>query len=816
MKPVARELPSGTVTFLFTDVEGSTKLLHELGADAYAWALREHRRLLRGAFAAHSGVEVDTQGDAFFVAFSGAPDAVAAAQRAQEALASGPVRVRIGLHTGRPKLAEEGYVGADVHLGARIAGAGHGGQVLLSRATRELVESEISDLGEHRLKDFAEPVWLFQLGSERFPPLKTISNTNLPRPASSFLGREREVEELAALIRDGVRLVTLTGAGGSGKTRLAIEAAAELVPEFPNGAFWVGFAALRDPGLVLDTIAQTLGAKGGLAEHIGERELLLLLDNLEQVIEASPELASLLEECPHLHLLVTSRELLRVRGEVEYAVPPLGDREAVELFCERARTQADATITELCRRLDHLPLAVELAAARASVLQPSQILERLSKRLDLLKGGRDASPRQQTLRATIEWSHDLLTEEEKSLFARLAVFAGGCTLAGGEEVVEADLDTLQSLVEKSLLRHTNDRFWMLETIREYAAERLEASKDAGEVRRRHAEHFLGFAQQARPFARGPEEKRWLDRLLLELDNFRAAFAYALESEDAALGLTTAEALEPLWIRGMRQREAVRWLEPMLALDGEVDAPVRGGALTLAGRSAVEVGELEQAEPWLRAGLELVRESGDELRTAWALHGFGHLLAEQGDSKAAQSLFEESADLFLRLGEHSPAGGRLTFLAYYAAREGDLDKAESLLKQATEQYRLAGDLTGIGGCIQGLGDLALERGDVQAALERYREAQPLVIQGGSSLDIEYALAGVAAVAALVGRSDVAARLWGAVERMDSQADRRMEADDRARYERALGALDETELEAGRALSDEAALEIARAIAAELVV
>src|SRR3989441_8361734 len=286
MTPMRRDLPSGTVTFLFTDIEGSTKLLRELGAETYAEALLEHRRVLREAFARHGGVEVDTQGDAFFVAFPTGPGALEAAAEAQEPLAQGPIRVRMGLHTGTPHLAEEGYVGHDVHKGARIAAAGHGGQVLLSKEAREFSHAPVTDLGEHRLKDFEGPVWIFQLGSDHFPPLKTISNTNLPRPASSFVGRAREVEEVASLLKDGARLLTLTGPGGTGKTRLAIEAASELVPEFKAGVFWVGLAPLRDPALVTETVAQTLGAKDGLAEHISERELLLLLDNLEQVVEA--------------------------------------------------------------------------------------------------------------------------------------------------------------------------------------------------------------------------------------------------------------------------------------------------------------------------------------------------------------------------------------------------------------------------------------------------------------------------------------------------------------------------------------------------
>src|SRR3954464_9619483 len=289
-------LPQGTVTFLFTDVEGSTRLLHELG-DGYADVLAHHRRLLREAFARHGGVEVDTQGDAFFYAFPSGPDAIEAAGEGQQALSVGQILVRMGLHTGRPHVGREGYVGEDVHLAARIAAAGHGGQVLVSQATRALLDGGLADLGEHRVKDFSEPVCIFQLGEERFPPLKTISNTNLPRPASSFVGREREVSDVVELLQDGARLVTLSGPGGSGKTRLAIESAADLVPEFRNGVFWVGLAALGDPTLVAETVAQTLGAKAGLAEHIGERELLLLLDNFEQVVDAASELASLLESC---------------------------------------------------------------------------------------------------------------------------------------------------------------------------------------------------------------------------------------------------------------------------------------------------------------------------------------------------------------------------------------------------------------------------------------------------------------------------------------------------------------------------------------
>src|SRR5438105_14831675 len=383
---VRADLPTGTVTLLFTDIEGSTRLIDELGEEAYVEALAEHRRLLRAVFSARGGVEVDTQGDAFLYVFRDPAAAVAAAGQGQQALAAGPMKVRMGLHSGEPLLTGEGYAGRELHRAARMAAAGHGGQVIVSAATRTLVEGgELAELGEHRLKDFDTPVSIYQLGDGDFPPLNTISNTNLPRPTSSFVGRERELAEVTALLRNGSRLVTLTGPGGSGKTRLAVEAAGELLGEFKAGVFWVGVAPLRDSRLVLQAVAQALGAKQELAAHIGERELLLLVDNLEQVVDAAPELADLLEACPNMRLLVTSRELLRVRGEVAYEVLPLADPDAVDLFCARAQVDPNPAVEELCRRLDNLPLALELAAARAQVLTPGQILERLAQRLDLLR-----------------------------------------------------------------------------------------------------------------------------------------------------------------------------------------------------------------------------------------------------------------------------------------------------------------------------------------------------------------------------------------------------------------------------------------------
>ena len=396
------DLPSGTVTFLFTDVEGSTKLLHELGAEGYAAALAEHRRVIREACAGQGGVEVDTQGDAFFFAFPTAPGAVAAAEAVTEALASGPIQVRIGLHTGTPLLTDDGYVGDDVHRAARIAASGHGGQVLVSSSSAPLVEIDLTDLGEHRFKDLSAPERVYQLGCATFPALKSLYRTNLPVPATPFLGRERELAEVVGLL-EGARLLTLTGPGGTGKTRLALQAAGAVADAFPDGVYWVPLAPLRDPRLVLESASQAVGASDGLVEHVGEMRLLVLFDNFEHLIDAAADLASVVAACPNVTLVVTSRELLRVQGEMEYAVPPLAQSEAVALFCQRAQVERSCEITELCARLDNLPLAVELAASRARAFSPAQILERLSHTLDLFKGSRDADPRQQTLRATIHW-----------------------------------------------------------------------------------------------------------------------------------------------------------------------------------------------------------------------------------------------------------------------------------------------------------------------------------------------------------------------------------------------------------------------------
>jgi predicted ATPase/class 3 adenylate cyclase len=524
------ELPTGTVTLLFTDIEGSTRLLEELG-DRYTEVFGEHRRLLREAFERHGGVEVGTHGDAFFVAFTRAVDAVAAAAEAQRRLAGGPVRVRMGLHTGEPDLTDEGYVGMDVHRAARIGAAGHGGQVLISETTCALLDSafELRDLGEHRLKDLGAAIRLFQLGRDEFPPVRSLSQARLPIEPVRLLGRKRELEDLLRLLgKERARLVTVTGPGGIGKTSLCVAAAGELVESFDDGVALVDLAAVTEPSLVLPTIADSLGGEAEASAQIGGRELLLVLDNLEQVIEAAGELARLMSACPNLSTLATSREPLRIADEREFPLRPLAEAPAVELFRQRAEAVLPGftgdydRLAEICRRLDSLPLAIELAAARVKVLPPGELLGRLERRLPMLTGGRrDRPERQRTLRATIEWSYDLCSAEEQQLFGRLGVFSGGFALDAAETVCGASLDTLASLLDKSLVRREVDRFSMLDTIREYAVERLEESGEAEDVRRRHAEYLTELAEATEGEHLGPAQALLRERFRTEWDNVRS-------------------------------------------------------------------------------------------------------------------------------------------------------------------------------------------------------------------------------------------------------------------------------------------------------
>ena len=766
---VQPELPTGTVTFLFTDVEGSTRLLHDLGAEDYSRALAVHRRILREAFTANEGVEVDTQGDAFFVAFPTAPGALAAAAEALDGLASGPIRVRVGIHTGTPHLGEEGYVGVDVHRAARIAACGHGGQVLVSASTAAIAGTNgLRDLGEHRLKDLTAPERVYQLGDGNFPPLKSLHRTNLPIPSTPFLGRVRELDEVQVLVSRGdVRLVTLTGPGGTGKTRLALQAAAAAAERHPGGVFWVPLAPLRDPALVLEAAGQAVGARNGLAEHIGETATLLLFDNFEHVVEAADDLAGLLAACPGLDLLVTSREPLHVTGEQEYPVPSLARQESVDFFAARARAVkpdfgGDEAVAEICRRLDDLPLALELAAARVKALSPTQILERLEQRLPLLTGGaRDAPERQRTLRATIEWSYELLSDEEKSLFARLAIFRGGCTLDAAEEVVEATLDALQSLVDKSLLRYSEERFWMLETIREYATERLEQFEDAEALRRRHTAYFLRLADEAEPHLTGAQQAPWLERLEAEHDNFRLPLDSLRHAGLSAEELGLVGALARFWyLRGHLREGSSRCEEALGAHDDQSQPRLKAlfGAMLLAHR----LGDYQRAGALSHERLALARRLDDAEGVSSSLIGLGVAAAGLGDYERAEAAFTEAATLARARGYIWFLAVAICNLADIALEQGDYAQARARYEESHGFFREVGDERKIVETLVGLGILASREG-------RRNEAEALLSEGleyaDARVDKELAiwcLGELAALAVSGGEAERAARLVGAIE------------------------------------------------------
>jgi predicted ATPase/class 3 adenylate cyclase/DNA-binding CsgD family transcriptional regulator len=755
-----RELPTGTVTLLFTDIEGSTRLLQQLG-ERYTSLLDVCRSLLRTAFFEFHGYEVDTQGDAFFVAFARATDAVAAAVAAQRALFTHAwpegmtVRVRMGLHTGEPFLGAEGYVGLDVHRAARIMSAGHGGQVLLSQTTHDLVAHTLPegvrllDLGVHRLKDLQRPSQLFQLAiaglPTDFPPLKTLDSSpnNLPIQPTSLIGREKEVAAVVALLcREDVRLVTLTGPGGTGKTRLGLQVAAELSDWFDDGVFFVNLAPLSDPELILPAIAEVLDVKemakysllSLLHGYLREKRLLLLLDNFEQVVRAALPVAELLAACPKLKVLVTSRMTLHVRAEQEFAVPPLAlpdpkhlpdlvvlaQYEAVALFIQRARAvKSDFQVTnvtapaiaEICVRLDGLPLAIELAAARIKLFPPPALLARLSQRLVVLTGGaQDAPARQQTLRDTIEWSYHLLDVGEQLLFRRLSAFVGGCTLEAVEEVcatlgdATAQLvDGVASLIDKSLLRQTEQeeeepRLVMLETIREYGLEALTEHQEMETTCAAHAVYYLRLAEEADVWLWGPQLLAWLERLEREHDNLRAALAWSLEpvlGEEAGqrmeMALRLGGALHRFWFSHGHFSEGRTFLERALAASADVTTVSRAKALVVAADLAYEHGDAQQVEALAEESLALARAVGDELGIARALGQLGRLAGFTYESARARALLEESVALCQELGNHWYLGWSLLALASFAdARQGELVKAQAHYEEALALWREIGD------------------------------------------------------------------------------------------------------------------------------
>ncbi|HET9109443.1 MAG TPA: adenylate/guanylate cyclase domain-containing protein [Ktedonobacterales bacterium] len=853
-------LPSGTVTFLFSDIEGSTRLLQQLGP-RYAPALEEHQRLLRDAWAAHQGVEVDTQGDSFFVAFSRATDAVAAAIEATRALAAHPwpdnisVTVRIGLHTGSPTLAgDDGkqYVGLDVHRAARIAAAGHGGQIILSQTTRDLCESALpdelvlGDLGEARLKDLPRPEHLYQVIApdlpHAFPPLKTLDRVrnNLPLQPTPFLGRESVLQRLVALLaQDDVRVLTLMGPGGIGKTRVALEVAAQVAESYPDGVYFVTLSPLTEPALVADTVARELGlrtnvgipAEEQLQAALAHQRTLLVVDNFESVVSAAPVIARLVAACPDMKTLVTSRIALRLRGEHEYTIPPLETPDpaqwsapgatgggsaphlghatprpidleqvarypAITLFIERARevkpdfrlTNANApAIIDICRQLDGLPLAIELAAARLRLLSPQTIRARLSKRLELLTDGpRDQPERQQTMRATIGWSYDLLRPEERAVFRRMSVFTGGWTLEAAETVCAPALDALNglsALIDHSLIgeREEEDnsdegetRYWQLETIQAFAAAELEASGEADAIRAAHASYFLELAERTQREARGPDAQVWLRRLERELNNFRSALSRARDTGDLTPGLRLATALSGFWHSHGHEREGARWLqefltlaEPRLADEGAADDQLRAAhawGLVRAGALVAYLADYPRATALIERGLAAERMLGDRERELRALLMLGVAAQLHDDLDAAASWYEEGLTIARSTAQDDLATSFLNNLGDVAYYRGDLTRALDCYSERLDYGERNGDRAAVVVGQQNIGRTLLRQGQIEQAAQALHRSLDGAWRLGDPRRVAEGLEGMAALAGTRGEADRAARLLGAAAQL----------------------------------------------------
>jgi predicted ATPase/class 3 adenylate cyclase len=847
------ELPSGTVTFMFTDIEGSTRLLTRFGS-RYAEVLAEHQRLLRAAFDEHDGREVHTEGDAFFVAFTRAGDAIAAAVAAQRALASESwpegveVRVRMGVHTGVAAISMDDYVGLDVHRAARICSAGHGGQVLISSSTRELVADELApdvalkDLGQHRLKDLGRPEHLFQVVAgglpSDFPPLRARpsgfhAGDGLPASPNRTIGRGDDVRAIADHLRAvGVRVLTLTGPGGVGKTRLALEAARALQSEFAAGARFVSLAALRRAEDVPTAIVQSLGiiplssesAEQAVTRYLSVKQLLLVIDNVEHVPTAARFVSELLDACPALTVLATSRERLALVGEQRYLVSPLAlprdekDREAlarvpaVALFRERARAHdpgfrlGDANITavaEICRRVDGLPLAIELAAARCGLLSPGEIAERLDTALSALgAGARDAPERHQTLRATVDWSHDLLADGEKRCFARLSVFAGGATVEAAEKITGTDLDTLDHLVAKSLLvrrqhERTPTRLGMLETIRAYATERMAVMADADAIRENHRRFYLALAQRhgAERAVMGTGRQQHLARLDADVDNLHVALAWAVGRGDPEPALAMCVALGHYWRMRNRYADALEWIDRALSMPGANAHPalrinalcVKVRALWQLGRGAERPAILAEAEavaraladPLILARVLLVRASEDgrpEVADALADEALDLATLAKDDWTSAQALsakaiaaptITELRERVDRAAERLDEAGNVFQLAHLFAAVsyravslgGDRDAKDFVDRAIPLSHKI--DSPYLWMMLQGNSGLAcLLTGDIDAAARAFREELRLCRELVALPFASEGLLGLAAVAAARGGEDRAARLSGA--------------------------------------------------------
>ena len=816
-RPVPPDEPhTDLLTFFFSDIEGSTRLAQELGAD-WESVLERHRSTVREAFARHGGREAGTEGDSFFAVFRDPLDAVAAAIDVQRGLtaAAGPaVRVRIGLHAGPAAMRGDDFVGVEVHRAARIAAGGHGGQVLASDAVRGLVADRLPEgatlrsLGEYRLKDFETPEAIYQLTAQglegEFAPLKltAVRKSNLPTALSSFVGRQAEREQLTGMVRDN-RLVTVVGPGGTGKTRLAIEVGNGLVPEMAHGAWFADLSPLTDPALVLPTAAAALQVRADparelideVADQLVDRELLLVLDNFEQLMEAAGTVAELLARLPQLHVLVTSREPLHISGEREFDLRPmqvaterdvehLARSDSIALFVERARAsdggfeltpENGATVAEIVRRLDGLPLAIELAAARVKILAPDELLTRLEHgQAALASGLRDVPERQRTMESTIAWSYRLLDPPEAALFARLAVFAGGATVDMIEAVANPDgeldvatLDGLASLVDKSLVVRTADRFGsrfrQLETIRAYALARLTDADPDGAVLRRHADAMLTLAETAQPGLTAAGHEDQLDRLMAEIDNFRAALTWALATDSATLAARLSYALWRFWQVREHLAEGERWFRQVLELPG-LAPPSREyviGRIGL-GNMLYWVPRLDEAIERYEEAAAGARAVGDDALLAEAVSDLAY--AQNAAGMSSDAAGEEALALFDRLGDMAGAARTILTMGGSDAAAENRPAARVKIEEALRRFEEMGDAFWIGTALSTTAVLDLFDGDVNRGEERYRRALLIFAGLGDAASMYYAIYGLGWAAALHGDGVRAARLAGAAARL----------------------------------------------------
>lgn len=811
--------PAGTVTLFFTDIEGSTRLW-EGQPVAMRAALEQHNLLLNEVIADHGGFVFYTGGDAFGSAFASPSDALAAAIEAQQRLRSaswpdetGPLLVRMALHTGEPDWHDGDYLGPPVNRVARLLSAGHGGQILLSLATEELVRDALPDgtrlveLGQHRLKDLFRAETVFQVTGPdlpgQFPPLVTLETqiTNLPSQATPFIGRERELAELADLLRrDEVRLATLTGPGGIGKTRLSLQVAAELLSDFEHGAFFVDLARITDSDQVANAIAGTLGVTEAgdeslldtLTRFLREKQTLLVLDNFEHVIDAAPLVGNLIGSVSGLKIMTSSRESLRVYGESEYPVPPLslptdsGQRsvavisqyEAVALFIQRAKAaQPDfevddenaPAVAEICTRLDGLPLAIELAAARVRLFEPEMLLARLSDSLRTLTGGaRDRPGRQQTIRSTIEWSYHLLDADEQALFARLAVFRGGRSIEAVEAVCGPGLavdvlDGLESLLNKSLLRRERSfegepRFVMLETIHAFAGERLAESDEAEPLRRNHAEYFTAMAERANGRLTGHEQGMWLDRLTDDYENLRKAMDWTLSGGDIQMGLQLVGALGGYWRYRSRLHEGQLWLRRALDLADQAPDAVHGQLLMSAGFMAFSQHDPAESKRLYEAALPIERRLGNQSQVASILISLG--LTSSDSSNVSLETTEEGLALARQIGDKSEVAHGLNVLGEIYRMLGDYVAAKRVYEEALPITREIGHRLREAMLIANLGIVAFNLGDLEQMRARLRESYQLALETGNDFIIAEGLLFGGGAFGAIGQPERGARLLGA--------------------------------------------------------